>query len=472
MKSFIQFAFLFLISSGSVCAQTIELTFTAEYNSQHIQMDSIYIRNLSQSSDTVLYYPDTVLYISNVGMYEFEPAKSVLSVSQNYPNPFTHQTSVNVSVSKDELVSVCVFDIMGRKLGGYENYLSAGNHVFSFYAGADNYYLFSVTTPYGKKMIKMFGCGGETTNDCRLVYDGMTDDQRAMREVTSSFIFSQGDQLSYIGYATIAGNKGSGFIDDVPSNIETYVFNIEEDGIPCPGMPTFTDVDGNVYPTVRIGCQCWMAENLKTTRYRDGSAINYPGSDETAWDNDTVGAYAWYDNDSTYKNIYGALYNGFTIVNPANLCPVGWHVPSDEEWCTLENYIERGTDPDCNLSGNDERGLNTSRILKSCLTTSGIGILVECESNQHPRWIYHNDAFGYDTYGFSALPGGERTNSYPQINFAYFGINGYWWSTSIYIYDFGYTSLIYRWLFSNESFVWRGAAGSMNEGFSVRCVKD
>lgn len=472
MKNIIPVVIFILISSGNIFAQTIELTFTAEYNSQHIQTDSIYIRNLSQGSDTVLYYPDTVLYISNVGMYEFEPDNSVLSVSQNYPNPFTQQTSVNVYVSRDELISVSVFDITGRQLAGFENTLSAGNHMFSFFAGTDNYYLFSVTTPYEKKMIKMFGSGSQTNTDCRLVYNGMIDNQRAMKAVTSSFVYSQGDQLSYIGYATIAGNKGSGFIDDVPSISETYVFNIEEDGIPCPGMPTITDADGNTYPTVRIGCQCWMAENLKTTHYRDGSSINYPGSDETAWENDTIGSFAWYDNDITYKDIYGALYNGFTIENPANLCPVGWHVPSDEEWCTMENYIERGADPDCAILGElYDRGINSGRILKSCLTSAGSGVPLGCETDQHPRWYYYTNKFGFDTYGFSALPAGRRS-VLPLIGpFAEVGFDGYWWTTDLYFHEDGFTMPIYRKLGWDNSFIMRNA-GIYQEGYSVRCIRD
>ena len=472
MKQLITILIL-LFTINQSFSQTIELTFTAEYNSQHIQMDSVYIRNQSQSSDTVLYYPDTVLYISNVGMYEFEPANSVLAVSQNYPNPFTHQTFVNIYLSKDELISICVFDIMGRKLAGYENNLSAGKHVFSFYGGMDNYYLFSVTTPYEKKMIKMFGCGNETRDYCKLVYDGMSGDQRMMKAVNSSFVYSQGDLLSYIGYTTISGNKGSGLIDDVPTNTETYVFDIEEDGVPCPGTPTVTDIDGNVYATVRIGGQCWMAENLKTTRYQDGSSIDYPGINETLWDTITSGAYAWYDNDTAYKNIYGGLYNGYTILNSTSVCPIGWHVPSDEEWCILENYVERGTDTYCDIMGHNERGKNSGRILKSCRTTPGSGVPAACETNQQPVWSYYNNDFGYDTYSFSAIPGGRRMNSYPLNNYWGLSDDGCYWTTGIYVYESnGYSSLFYRWFDSDEFYVWRGPAGTMQDGFSIRCIKD
>jgi uncharacterized protein (TIGR02145 family) len=99
-----------------------------------------------------------------------------------------------------------------------------------------------------------------------------------------------------------------------------------------------TDVDGNVYKTLTIGTQIWMTENLKTTKYSDGSDIPRV-TDNTEWSSLTTGALCWYKNDeATYRNLYGAYYN-FHAVNTGKLCPTGWHVPTDTEWTELTTYL-------------------------------------------------------------------------------------------------------------------------------------
>ena len=99
-----------------------------------------------------------------------------------------------------------------------------------------------------------------------------------------------------------------------------------------------TDVDGNVYATVSIGTQVWMVENLKATHYRDGSDIPYE-SDDTVWSTLTTGGYCWYNNDSTNKSTYGALYNFHAVIDSRCLCPEGWHIPTEFEWLALEAYL-------------------------------------------------------------------------------------------------------------------------------------
>ena len=102
-------------------------------------------------------------------------------------------------------------------------------------------------------------------------------------------------------------------------------------------MPTVTDVDGNVYHTVKIGTQTWMVENLKTTHYKDNTPIT-PITDNTLWKNAITPGYCWYDNDINNKIPYGALYNWYTV-NTGKLAPEGWHVPSAAEWQTLIAYL-------------------------------------------------------------------------------------------------------------------------------------
>jgi uncharacterized protein (TIGR02145 family) len=99
---------------------------------------------------------------------------------------------------------------------------------------------------------------------------------------------------------------------------------------------TVKDIDGNIYHTIKIGTQVWLKEDLKTTRYNDGTAIPYVTND-TEWVNLKTGAYRRCNNDDSNKAIYGALYNWYTLDN-GKLCPSGWHIPLDNEWEALIDY--------------------------------------------------------------------------------------------------------------------------------------
>jgi uncharacterized protein (TIGR02145 family) len=195
---------------------------------------------------------------------------------------------------------------------------------------------------------------------------------------------------------------------------------------------TVTDIDGNVYRTVRIGTQWWMAENLKTTRYNNGQPIsNITGDSE--WCNLSTPAYCWYNNDISNKVHYGALYNWFAV-NSGRLAPAGWHVPSREEWNTLINY----------LGGQDIAG----------------GKLKETGD---AHWLSPNAGATNET-GFSARGAGIR-----DITFMMMRETTYIWSSSsdpaanseafqVHLY-YGYP---WANLYSMQKY----------SGFSVRCVRD
>jgi uncharacterized protein (TIGR02145 family) len=161
-----------------------------------------------------------------------------------------------------------------------------------------------------------------------------------------------------------------------------------------------SDIDGNIYKTIKIGSQTWMAENLKTSRYNDGTTIPEV-KDQKEWRELSTGAYSWYINQSeTYKNIYGALYNWYAV-NNGKLCPKGWHVPSDAEWTILSNSIDAN-----GFAGN---------ALKEAGT----------------RHWQSPDTEATNSTGFTALPGGYRGSDrsfYLQENLGYVGM---WWSSSI-----------------------------------------
>jgi uncharacterized protein (TIGR02145 family) len=137
-------------------------------------------------------------------------------------------------------------------------------------------------------------------------------------------------QVKYTG----SGNDRDAIMVAVGSNTPN---NVVAQQIPpvCPA--TVTDVDGNVYPVVQIGGQCWMAANLRTAHYSDGSIIPHV-TDGYAWGQQNTGAWCNYDNDPANNATYGKIYNWFAAANPG-ICPLGWHAPTDAEWMTLESTL-------------------------------------------------------------------------------------------------------------------------------------
>jgi len=237
----------------------------------------------------------------------------------------------------------------------------------------------------------------------------------------------------------------------------TANFTEEQGAFTC-GVSTITDIDGNIYNTLLIGEQCWMKENLKTTIYRNGTPIEYPGADNSAWANNTTGAYAWYDNDISWKDSYGALYNWHAVNNDHGLCPTGWHLPSDAEWTQLTDYV---VSQGYHNNWNDPIG--TGNALKSCRqVNSPLG--GNCSTTEHPRWNSYGTHHGFDEFGFSALPSGYRSTN---GSFLYIGYNGYWRSSTEYSSTTAWTRYMrYDYGHVNRYDYYKA------HGFSVRCLRD
>jgi uncharacterized protein (TIGR02145 family) len=196
-----------------------------------------------------------------------------------------------------------------------------------------------------------------------------------------------------------------------------------------------TDIDGNVYGTVSIGSQLWMAENLKTTKYNDGTPIPLV-SENSSWANLTTPGYCFYDNDANInKTTYGALYNWYTV-STNKLCPRGWHVPSDAEWTRLTNY------------------LGGERAAGGKLPESGIS-----------HWVTPNDG-ATNSSGFTALPGGYRQEEGGFVNI---NDDDFWWSTNT-----STTQITKAWsrgVNYNYPYVYNDFY-LKSFGFSVRCLRN
>jgi uncharacterized protein (TIGR02145 family) len=197
------------------------------------------------------------------------------------------------------------------------------------------------------------------------------------------------------------------------------------------------DVDGNSYKTVTIGNQIWMAENLKTTKYNDGTEI--PNiTDNTQWQNNTTGAWSYYDNDAAYDAKYGKLYNWYAVSPTTNgnrnVCPTGWHVPTDGEWTVLTDY----------LGGENVAGGKMKEV-------------------GHINWIPPNED-ATNSSGFTGLPGGYR---YYAGNYDGIDCGGYWWSSSEYSANDAWN----RGLDGANGYANRVSL-ILKDGLSVRCLRD
>jgi uncharacterized protein (TIGR02145 family) len=201
---------------------------------------------------------------------------------------------------------------------------------------------------------------------------------------------------------------------------------------------SMTDQEGNVYKTIVIGTQEWMAENLSTSVYRNGDVIA-TGLSTSQWTNIVQGAWAYFQNDASKNCPFGKLYNWYACVDARELCPTGWHVPTDADWTVLSDYLGGEA-----IAGGKMKTLGMS--------DSATGL-----------WSAPNSG-ATNSSGFSGIPGGYRMLQGPYSNLEFIG---YYWSSS----DFVTLSAYYRYIIYDDVDLTRATGGKGN-GFSVRCVRN
>jgi uncharacterized protein (TIGR02145 family) len=255
---------------------------------------------------------------------------------------------------------------------------------------------------------------------------------------------------SFTSYITGLNGGTTYYVRAYATNSAGTAYGNEVSFITSSAVTTATDIDGNVYNAVTIGTQTWLKENLKTTKYNDDSAIPYI-TDDTQWSNLTTGAYCWCDNSESNKGTYGALYNWYAV-NTEKLCPTGWHLPSDGEWTTMENYlIDNGYNYDGTVTGN--------KIAKTLAT------MTNWNSSSNTGAVGNTDYPGKrNVTGFSALPGSSR---YSYGTFGSISFYGSWWSSS----EYSSSNALYRFIHCDNSDL-TSTDNYKVSGFSVRCIKD
>ncbi|MCQ2286658.1 MAG: T9SS type A sorting domain-containing protein [Bacteroidales bacterium] len=227
-----------------------------------------------------------------------------------------------------------------------------------------------------------------------------------------------------------------------------------EEALPCPGTPTVTDVNGNTYQTVKIGSQCWMAENLRATNYANGTQIVYGGTNTSTG----TGYYYYVNNSNANTSTYGLLYNWAAIMNGANssssnpsgiqgICPTGWHLPSKLEYDELTDYMQTISSYYCTTS---------SYIAKAMASTSGWKTWsVNCTIGNNQNT---NNASNFNVY-----PSGKMETG----TFVEFSENAYLWSCTQLTNAKAYTQDLDYILYSTFLL-----SKDKDLGCSVRCVKN
>jgi uncharacterized protein (TIGR02145 family) len=396
------------------------------------KVDSVIVQNLSQCTSLKLVRGDILNLVGTIGIKEITSSNS--QSLYIYPNPFTEYSIIEFESPVAGNVTIEIYDITGKSIIQTKNHIQQGKHKFQISGIIRGVYTIQINSELYSYTGKLL-CNGNGSGNSKIIYQNQSiktaipvNNKKIISEKlcdikgTTSTIqmqYNTGDRLKITG---ISGLYRTIYML-VPSINQTVTFNFME----C------NDRDGNYYTVVQIGTQVWMAENLKTTKYLDGTSIPNV-TDNTTWGNLTTGAYCDYNNKPSNSSIYGRLYNFYAATDAHNICPTGWHVPTDIEWTFMTTYL--GSD---SLAG--------GKLKENCST----------------RWLSPNKEATNET-GFTALPGGCRYNI---GTFDLLRLNGYWWgSTQTDLYNAWFRNMSYDLKSVSRRYDYKSS------GFSVRCLKD
>jgi len=424
--------FLMFFLNVKTYASDYTITFTGSVASNTVE--SVIVQNLTQGTSVIVPVgSDLTLSVTPNAIDQLIVNNEGISI---FPNPMFGKTKVSFYTNQAGSALLNVFGIDGKQVIEI-----AAN----FHEGKNS---FMLSLPKGIYAIQIAGNGysyaskviSQNSSVIKPEVSFIGADKKVVTHVQKSksvaitMLYTEGDRLLYKG---ISGNYST-IVVDVPTTSKNTNFNF----VAC------KDADLNNYTVVSIGDQTWMAENLKTSRYRDGG--NIPNvTDYTAWAALTTSAWTYYDNEAFNDTKYGKLYNWFAVADSSNIAPAGWHVPTDAEWSILDNYLlANGFNYDGTTTGNKyAKSLAANTNWASDTGTGAVG----------------NDLSKNNSTGFSALPGGLRGY---DGSFSSLGHNGNWWnspqsgSTDAWGRSVGYGSSVYMGIFDKTN------------GFSVRCLRD
>ena len=420
LNSFCQVLLVVLLINLSVFAKLYATDYTISFTASGAAttISNVEVQNLTQSTSVVVPAGASVTLTGTTGAPYLKANSLNLKI---YPNPITEKSIVSFYSEFGGKTDIAVYGMDGRTVICMTKNLEAGTNQFKLSLPQGIF-----TLHINENGILHLGTViSQTMNKAELEFSGTEPaagkPMQKVKASTTPLGYNQGDQLLFKGYSgdlcTVVTLK--------PTGNTVVNFNFVE----C------RDADGYNYPVVQIGDQVWMAENLKTTRYRNGDPI----TEQWAYN---------YDANNAAK--YGRIYTWYAATDSRGIAPAGWHVPTDAEWTILENYlIANGYNYDGTTTGN--------KIAKALAATTD--------------WNTYTgtDAPGADltknnSSGFTALPGGYRSSDGTFYDVGYYGV---WWSSTEYATTYAW----YRYLFYDYYGLYR-YDGTQSYGFSVRCLRD
>jgi uncharacterized protein (TIGR02145 family) len=423
-------------------AQTYLISFAGSGAS--ITVTTVKIENLTKGTTLTLNGTDILRLTGATGINSI--VDYVSSEIKIYPNPMTDYSTLQIFPPVTGNAVISVLDMTGRHVAQIHSYLE--NYLQEFHlSGLNNgFYLINVKGnkyQFSGKLLSHGKSNGtlsiEKSNNTIKASDDKTANTVSKGTLaTIDMEYSIGDRIKFTG---MSGNYST-VKTDIPASDKTITFNF----VAC------SDADNYNYPVVTIGTQVWMAENLRTTKYNDNSAIPLVTAN-TAWAALTTPGYCWYNNDATtYKALIGAIYNWYSVNSTSsggkNVCPVGWHVPTDAQWSALANYLT------INGFGYGGSGVGIAKSIAAStgwLTSSTAG-------------TPGNDKASNNSSGFTALPNGLREW---EGSFGSFSSYGFLWSSTESVTDFAWGRQMYSDVSTfdrNNIFKFYGAV--------VRCLRD
>lgn len=337
----------------------INLAFTGNINGQHQPLDSILVENMTKGGDTVLYYPDTVLALDHSTAipdpYNNRNGNLVLDLYPSFPNPFTCQTTIRIFLPQRDQVTIRVFDLLGKELTDYQQILPEGEHTFTLYPGNERYYILVVETSSHKLSERLISLAdGGVLKVENSGYHGLSS---GFRSIKLSFPWESGDQLMFIGYATLTGNiAANDTIYDSPMTSSSYTFQFTGSSAPnypagyvhCdPSNPTFVvDVINPITGKV------WMDRNLGATQVATGPTDTNAYGDLYQWGRFADGHQCRNSNTTSTVSSSNQPSHGDFILAPSfpidwrdpqnqnlwqgvgginNPCPIGYRLPTEAE---------------------------------------------------------------------------------------------------------------------------------------------
>jgi len=431
MKKLILFLVL-LFAIAETQAQSYQITFAGSGASTTV--DSVSVENITQCTDTTLGGLDVLNLTATVSINEqVNAANNTLNI---YPNPMTDACTLDFEATASGDAVLELYDITGKRIIQNREFLTKGYHAYLLNGIGRGIYLLKVSSENYSCAAKIVStsdaCGNAKIIDAGIIQNAdlnsnvLAGNHKSVKS-TIDMQYNAGDTLKLIGKSGIYRTV----MMLIPTSTQTLTFNF----VDC------TDADGNHYAVVQIGTQLWMAEDLKTTKYRNGTSI--PNlSDSALWHNATSAAYCDYHNLPAEGAQYGHLYNWWAADTSVNIAPVGWHVSADTEWTTLINF----------LGGDSIAG---QKLKENCNT----------------RWAYNSSTWGNNASGFTGLCVNFRNGKGATFDWSQAPNSNhdtFFWTNTEYNISSAYVNSL-RWCYND---VWRCGFVPKSMGAAIRCVHD